>query len=97
LAIVYKLSFSLADLMLIVSLSAQRLVLLSVGVYLAESMDTIISGKSSKLLVHHIILIICFAGTFLTEQTVGFALAPIWLKFCIKRNLLSEFLREINM
>ena len=96
LVIIQKLSFSLEDVMLLVSVSAQCLVLLSLGVYLAECVDIIITGKHSNLIVHHILLIICVGGTFLTEQTVGFFLAPVWLKFCIKRNLLAEFLREIN-
>ena len=94
--IIHKLSFSLGDVRTMVLVSAQCLVILFLGVYLAKCVDISISGKHSNLLIHHILLIICVGGTFLTEQTVGFFLAPVWLKFCIKRNLLSEFLREIN-
>ena len=96
LVVIHKLSFSLEDVMLMVSVSTQSLVIFYLGVYLAECVDIIITGKHSNLLIHHILLFICVGGIFLNEQNVGFFLAPVWLKFCIKRNLLSEFLREIN-
>ena len=88
-----RLSFTLQDLMMIVSGSAERLVLLFVGVFIAESVDLIISRKLSSLLIHHIFIIICFVGPFLTEQTLGFALAPVWIKLILRGNLVTEFLR----
>ena len=65
------------DLMLTSSLSAQHLVIFSLGVHLAESMDMIIHGRPSMLMLHHIMVIICFTGALITEKAVGFAVLSL--------------------
>ena len=66
-----------ADLMLTSSLSAQHLVIFSLGVHLSEVVDMLIHGKPSMLLVHHILVIVCFAGALITEKAVGFAVLSL--------------------
>jgi len=66
-----------ADLMLTSSLSAQHLVIFSLGVHMAEAVDMFISSKPSMLLVHHFLVIICFTGALVTEKAVGFAVLSL--------------------
>jgi hypothetical protein len=62
-----------ADLMLTSSVSAQHLVIFSLGIHLAEAVDMLLHGRPDMLLVHHFLVIICFAGALITEKAVGFA------------------------
>ena len=66
-----------ADLMLTSSISAQRLVIFSLGVHMAEAADMIIHGRPGMLLVHHLLVIICFTGALITGKAVGFAVLSL--------------------
>ena len=66
-----------ADLMLTTSLSAQHLVIFSLGVHLAEAVDMLLHAKPNMLLVHHLLVIICFGGALITEMAVGFAVLSL--------------------
>merc|ERR1711936_163536 len=65
------------DLMLTYSVSAKQLVVFSLGVHIAEAADMIIQSKPSMLLVHHLLVILCFSGALLTEKAVGFAVLSL--------------------
>ena len=83
-----------ANLMLTTSLSAQHLVAFSLGVHMAEVVDMIINIRlSSMLLVHHLIVIICFAGVLLTEKAVGFAV----LSLVTEVNIVFNKTKILNM
>merc|ERR1711936_601630 len=66
-----------ADLMLTSSVSAQQLIHFSLGVHIAEAADMLIKSKPSMLLVHHLLVILCFSGALLTEKAVGFAVLSL--------------------
>ena len=65
------------DLMFSSSVSAQHLVLFSLGVHLAEAVDMLLHCKPSMLLLHHILVIICFAGACITNMAIGFAVLSL--------------------
>jgi len=65
------------DLMLTSSSSAECLVAFSIGVHLAEAVDMVWHKQPSKLLTHHIFVILCFAGALLTGKAVGFAVLSL--------------------
>merc|ERR1711936_899908 len=66
-----------SDLMLTYSPSAQHLILFSLGVHIAEAVDMLINLHPSMLMVHHILVIICFAGALLTDKAIGFAVLSL--------------------
>merc|ERR1711936_695050 len=66
-----------ADLMLTSSVSAQQLIHFSLGVHIAEAADMVITSKPSMLLLHHLLVILCFSGALLTEKAVGFAVLSL--------------------
>ena len=57
--------------------SAKRLTAFSIGVHLAEALDMVLQGQASKLLVHHLFVITCFASALLTDRAVGFAVLSL--------------------
>ena len=65
------------DLMLSSSLSGQHLVLFSLGVHLAEAVDMLLHCKPGMLLLHHVLVIICFAGALITNMAIGFAVLSL--------------------
>jgi len=65
------------DLMLTSSSSAESLVAFSIGVHVAEAVDMVWHKQPSKLLVHHVFVILCFAGALLTGKAVGFAVLSL--------------------
>merc|ERR1712215_317892 len=66
-----------SDLMLSYSPSAKLLIIFSLGVHLAEAMDMLINLHPSMLMLHHILVIICFTGALLTEKAIGFAVLSL--------------------
>ena len=66
-----------SDLMLTSSTSAESLVAFSIGVHVAEAVDMVWHKQPSKLLVHHVFVILCFAGALLTGKAVGFAVLSL--------------------
>merc|ERR1719228_608805 len=63
--------------MLSYSPSAKLLIIFSLGVHLAEAMDMLINLHPSMLMLHHILVIICFTGALLTEKAIGFAVLSL--------------------
>ena len=57
--------------MLASSTSASCLVAFSFGIHTAETLDMLLQGKPSMLLIHHVFVILCFAGALFTEKAVG--------------------------
>ena len=71
-------SYSLrADLMDASSQMAINLLLFSLGVHIAETLDMVITSNFSLLSVHHIAVIITFAGAVLSQQAIGFAVLTL--------------------
>ena len=66
-----------SDLMLTSSTSAESLVAFSIGVHVAEAVDMVWHKQPSKLLVHHVFVILCFAGALLTGKAIGFAVLSL--------------------
>ena len=65
------------DLMFSSSLSGQHLVIFSLGVHLSEAVDMLLHCKPSMLLLHHLLVIICFAGALITNMAIGFAVLSL--------------------
>jgi len=59
------------------STAAVYLVIFSVGVHIAEAIDMLLYCKPSMLLLHHIMVIICFSGALLTKKAIGFAVLSL--------------------
>jgi len=74
---IYESQSLASDLMFGTSWSAQHLILFSLGVHVAESVDMLLQGKPSMLLVHHVLVVICFAGAVFTQQALGFAVLSL--------------------
>merc|ERR1712236_136799 len=66
-----------SDLMFTYSPSAQHLVIFSLGVHIAEVVDMLINLHPSMLMLHHILVIICFTGALLTDKAIGFAVLSL--------------------
>ena len=66
-----------SDLMFSSSTSAIYLVVFSVGVHLAEAIDMLLYCKPSMLLLHHVMVIICFVGALITQKAIGFAVLSL--------------------
>lgn len=66
-----------SDLMFTSSVSAKNLVVFSLGVHIVEAADMILHGKPSMLLLHHILVVICFTGAVVTNKAVGFAVLSL--------------------
>merc|ERR1712227_340619 len=66
-----------ADLMFGSSPMAVNLIIFSPGVHIAEMMGMIASGKFSLLSIHHVAVIICFAGAVVTSKAIGFAVLTL--------------------
>ena len=66
-----------ADLMLTSSTSATCLVAFSIGIHSAEALDMLWQKQPSMLLVHHVFVILCFAGALFTGKAVGFAVLSL--------------------
>merc|ERR1712215_379422 len=77
LIVLYQSPSMCSDLMLTYSSSAQHLILFSLGVHIAEAVDMLINLHPSMLMVHHILVIICFAGALLTDKAIGFAVLSL--------------------
>ena len=65
------------DLMFTSTKSAKQLTAFSIGVHLAEALDMVLQAQPSKLLVHHLFVITCFASALLTDRAVGFAVLSL--------------------
>ena len=65
------------NLMLTKTSSAECLVAFSIGVHLAEAIDMLWQKQPSKLLIHHVFVILCFTGALLTGKAVGFAVLSL--------------------
>jgi len=66
-----------ADLMFGSSPMAVNLIIFSLGVHIAEMMDMLSTGKFSLLAIHHIAVIICFAGAIVSSKAIGFAVLTL--------------------
>merc|ERR1712215_670967 len=66
-----------SDLMLSYSPAARHLVIFSLGVHIAEAVDMLINLHPSMLMLHHILVIICFTGALLTDKAIGFAVLSL--------------------
>merc|ERR1711970_1354489 len=77
LMVLYQSPSMCSDLMLTYSPSAQHLILFSLGVHIAEAVDMLINLHPSMLMVHHILVIICFAGALLADKAIGFAVLSL--------------------
>ena len=66
-----------ADLMYGSSQMAVDLIMLSLGIHIAETMDMIIIGNFSLLSVHHLAVIATFAGALLSNKAIGFAVLTL--------------------
>ena len=66
-----------ADLMNGSSQLAVNLIMFSLGVHVAEMMDMILCGNFTLLSVHHLAVIITFAGAVITQQALGFAVLTL--------------------
>ena len=65
------------DLMYGSSDMAVNLIIFSLGVHIAEVVDMIVTRQFSLLSVHHLAVIICFAGALLAKCSVGFAVLTL--------------------
>lgn len=65
------------DLMFGCSEMAVNLILFSLGVHIAELLDMIITRQFSLLSIHHLAVIICFAGALLSSRSIGFAVLTL--------------------
>ena len=57
-----------ADLMLGTSPAAVRLILFSLGVHIAETVDMAATRQLSLLSLHHVAVILCFAGALASSK-----------------------------
>ena len=65
------------DLMYGSSEMAVNLIIFSLGVHIAEVLDMLIIRQFSLLSIHHVAVIICFAGALLTKSSIGFAVLTL--------------------
>jgi len=71
-------SFNLRnDLMYGSSDMAVNLIIFSLGVHIAEMIDMLIFSKISLLSIHHVAVIICFAGALFSSRAIGFAVLTL--------------------
>ena len=66
-----------SDLMFTSSAQAKHLVLFSLGVHLAEAADMLLHTKPNMLLLHHLMVIICFSGSLHKKKAIGFAVLSL--------------------
>ena len=57
--------------------TAECLLAFSIGVHLAEAIDMLWQKQPSKLLIHHVFVILCFTGALITGKAVGFAVLSL--------------------
>ena len=89
--ILLKTSAVFSDLMFTSSVSAKNLVIFSLGVHIVEAVDMILHGKPSMLLLHHILVVICFTGAVVTHKAIGFAVLSL-----VTENLWQRFSQEFR-
>ena len=65
------------DLMYGSSEMAVNLIIFSLGVHIAEVLDMLIIRQFSLLSIHHVAVIICFAGALITKSSIGFAVLTL--------------------
>ena len=70
-----------ADLMLGTSAAAVRLVMFSLGVHIAETVDMAATRQLSLLSLHHVAVILCFAGALASSKGELVTAADRELKF----------------
>ena len=79
---IYTISTQLrADLMLGTSAAAVRLIMFSLGVHIAETVDMAATRQLSLLSLHHVAVILCFAGALASSKGMPEPFSGRELKF----------------